>query len=60
MALTDGRIGMLTGTSTMARIRPCRTGMTGGIRKMAILPAEILSLFMVRGNQNDGRKNGYQ
>lgn len=60
MALTDGRIRMLTGTNTMAQIRLCRTGMTGGVRKMAILPAEILSPFMVRGNQNDGRKNDYQ
>jgi hypothetical protein len=60
MALTDGRIGMLTGTSTMVQIHLCRTGMTGGVRRMAIPLAEILFLSMVRGNQNDGRKNGYQ
>lgn len=59
MVLTDGRIGMLTGTSTMVRIRLCHTGMTGGVRRMVIPPAEIPSLFMVRGNRNDGWKNGY-
>lgn len=56
MVSTDGPIGMLTGTSIMDRIHRCHTGMTGGGKRMAILPAETLSLFMVRGNQNDGPK----
>ncbi|RKF30685.1 hypothetical protein BCY88_13645 [Paraburkholderia fungorum] len=44
------------GISIMTRVRLCRTGMIGDARRMTILPAEILSLFTVRSNRNDGRK----
>jgi hypothetical protein len=59
MGTTGYLLGMLTGISTMARIRLYRTGMTGDEMAMVDLFAVALFLYRVLGSQSNERKNEY-
>ena len=51
--MTDCRLGILTGISTMVPIRQCLTVMSGVETQMADPLAGVLFPYKVRGNQSE-------